>query len=651
MNNGRRAVALIVSLIAVTFDAGFGASKLFARGLEFGQALDYALSPPVRSLPAAPADIVVQERPPRVNPLAGEPNQGQRGTWNRPSVPNDPLLMPSAPGLLTPVTDLTFEGVGNPLGCGGCSPPDTNGDVGPSHYVQIVNATKVSVYNKSGTLLAPAFNLGSLWSSGTCASNAGDPVALYDSQADRWVLAQFAGPNHMCFAISQTGNPLGSYHLFTFDVGSFPDYFKLGVWPNAYYMSANESTYTSYAFDRSKMLVGDPTATFVKFTGQTNFLLPGDLDGPTLPASGSPGIFYTFKDDAFHGGVDRIEVFELSPNFVTPGSSTFTMVASLPIAPFTYTVCGFFNFDCARQRGTTQRIDVVSEWPMHRFPYRNFGTHQTLVGNFTVGGGTGSVGAAIRWFELRNTGSGWTLFQEGTHNVGDGHDRFMGSIAVDQFGNIALGYSVSSRTLFPAIRFATRAPGDPAGALQAESVLINGGGSQTGSNRWGDYSAMSVDPADNCSFWYTNEYYPVNSTNQWKTRIGRFKMSGCGAGGNQSPIAEANGPYSGAVNTAISFSSAGSTDPDGGIATFSWNFGDGSPTNNLPNPTHTYTATGNFTATLTVTDNLGATGMDTAPVTVTRTRASLRVAEAIGPSAARPAHPSASAAQARTPRR
>ena len=620
----RFARPLLVTIVAFTIAEASQVSRASgnesgqpASGPEAGTAVEYAISPPARQLAPPAVGSPTTFRPPRINPLAGEPDGGQRGTWNRPSVPLDPLIQAPV-GINTPTLDFSFEGVGNPLGCGGCSPPDTNGDVGPNHYVQIVNATKVAVFDKTGVPLAPPFNLGSLWPAGsTCASNAGDPIVLYDRQADRWVLDQFADPNHMCFAISQTPDPLGSYFLFTFNVGSFPDYQKIGVWPDAYYMGANENTYTAYAFNRTKMLVGDQTANFVKFTGQTNFLLPADLDGPTAPAAGSPGLFYTFKDDVFHGGVDRIELFALHADFTNPGSSTFTMTATFPIASFTYTVCGFFNFNCVSQPGTNQKIDVVSEWPMHRFPYRNFGNHETLVGNFTVGGGSGQAGAAIRWFELRNTGGGWTLFQQGTLDPGDGNDRFMGSIAMDGSGNIALGYSVSSSALFPSIHYATRAASDPVGTLQAEAVLINGGGSQTASNRWGDYSGMSVDPADDCRFWYTNEYYPVNATTTWKTRVGAFKYPTCGGGGNQPPVAKANGPYSGTVGNPISFSSAGSADPDGTIADFAWNFGDGTRPSHDPNPAHTYAVAGTYTAALTVTDNLGATGTATAMVTVT----------------------------------
>ena len=498
-------------------------------GPQVGQAVEYTISLAARDLPPAPPEGgLAGPVSSRINPLANEPDSGRRGTWDRGRPPTDPLIKPPfTEGAKTPSLDFDFGGMGNPFGCGGCSPPDTNGDVGPNHYVQMVNATKVGVFNKAGASLG-VFALDSLWSSGICASNAGDPVVLYDGLADRWLLSQFAFPSHMCVAISERPNPLGRYHLFTFNVGSFPDYFKFGVWPDGYYMSANESTGTAYAFNRAKMLAGDPTANFVKFTGQTNVLLPADLDGPVAPPAGAAGYFYTFKDNAFHGGGDRIDLFRLDPDFVTPTNSTFTMQASFPIAPFTYTVCGFFNFNCAKQLGTTQRIDVVSEWPMHRFPYRNFGTHETLLGNFAVGGGLGEVGSAIRWFELRAIGGVWTLFQEGTHDPGDGHDRFMGSIAMDGAGDIALGYSVSSSLLHPYIRYATRTAADPLGTLQPEAILVNPNGSQTGSNRWGDYSAMSVDPANDCSFWYTNQFYRTNASTTWKTRVGVFTMPNCG---------------------------------------------------------------------------------------------------------------------------
>lgn len=494
------------------------------------------LSLAVRDLPVGQEDPSLnKEINPRHNPLQFEPDQGQRGTWDRTNVPTDALIRSASdnPGE-TPVLDFSFEGTGNPTGCGTCSPPDPSGDVGPNHYVQTVNATKIAIYNKSGTLLNTPFNMGTLWGSGTCASNAGDPVVLYDSLADRWLLSQFANPNHMCIAVSQTPDPTGAYFTYTFNVTQFPDYFKFGVWPDAYYMSANENTYTAYAFNRVNMLTGAP-ATFQKFTGGTNFYMPGDLDGATPPPAGSPDYFYTFKDNSFHGGSDRLEVYAFHVDWVTTSNSTFTLNATLPLTSYTYTVCGFFNLSCIKQLGTTQRFDAVSEWPMFHFPYRNFGTHQSMVGTFTVGGGLGEVGAALRWFELRNTGGGWTLYQEGTHDLGDGVDRFMGSIAMDSAGNIALAYSASRSTINPGLRYVTRLATDPLGTFQSEAILVNGGGSQTGSNRWGDYSSLVVDPSNDCTFWYTGEYYTSNSTNQWKTRVGVFTIPSCTNGGTPPP--------------------------------------------------------------------------------------------------------------------
>lgn len=465
----------------------------------------------------------------RINPLAAEPDHGARGTWTRAKPPLDPLASVSrgraAP---TPPPDLVFDGTANPFACGGCSPPDANGDVSRNEYVQVVNATQVAVFKKNGDPVAPPFDLGALWSSGDCAADVGDPDVMYDTRAKRWVITQLAAANAVCFAVSQTSDPLGAYYLYEFNVVDFPDYFKIGVWPDAYYGSANQSTYAAFAFNRDKMLTGDPSAEVVRFTGETNLLLPADLNDRSKPKGG--GYFFTFKDDQFHGGVDRIELFRLTPDFANPSNSTFDLVKAFPIAPFTYTVCGFFNFDCIPQKDTSVKVDAVSEWPMQRFNFRTIGGNEELVGAFTVGGGTADPGAAVRWFELRSANGGhkWKLIQEGTQDLGDGLNRFMGSIAMDQSGDIALGYSASSAGDYPSIRYATRRPDDPLGTLGAEQILKAGGGSQTSSDRWGDYSGMAIDPKGGCQFWYTNEYYDVSSGSDWKTAVGAFTEPTCG---------------------------------------------------------------------------------------------------------------------------
>ena len=497
-----------------------------------GEAVDYQKSVNVRDLPPArSAPTLDREINPRHNPLQFSADMGKGNTWDRTDVPIDPLITADQTRNAgnTPALSFSFEGTGNPVGCGSCSPPDPSGAAGPNHYVHSVNATKITIFDKQGNQLVAPFNLGTLWSSGTCRSNAGDGIVLYDESVDRWLITQFARPTHMCLAVSQTGDPSGSYHLYTFNVGYFPDYFKFGIWPTGYFMSANEDTYTAYAFDRTKLLAGDSTASFVKHSGQTNLLLPADWDGAAAPPANTPAMFYTYKDDVrvqHNVTTDRIELYEFDIDWSGP-SSTFTLVSSIDVTPFTYTVCGFFNFNCVRQSGTSRRLDTISEWPMFRFAYRNFGTHEALVGNFTVGGGTGNVGASIRWFELRRASTAWSLYQEGTLDPNDGQDRWLGSISQDRYGNIALAYSVSSSSMSPSIRYAMHLAGDPLGTMRAEQTIIDGGGVQTGSNRWGDYSHLSIDPKDDCTFWYTSEYYDTNATNQWNTRVGVFKTDRC----------------------------------------------------------------------------------------------------------------------------
>jgi hypothetical protein len=300
-------------------------------------------------------------------------------------------------------------------------------------------------------------------------------------------------------------------------------------------MSTNEESTGDvgvYALDRARMLQG-LSASFIRFVvSGKNFMLPSAADGIRSPPPGSPNYFYTFTDGSFPawgGGADRLDLFAFHADFAVPGNSSFTPLPSVPIAAFNYTVCGYFVFNCIPQPAPGELVDAVSEWPMWRFAYRNMRSHEVLVGNFTVDV-TGSQRAGIRWFELRRSGAGdWALHQEGTH-APDASHRFMGSIAADANGNLALGYSVSSGSLNPSLRYATRLAGAALGTLEAEATLVTGGGVQTnGFNRWGDYSAMSVDPSDDCTFWYTGEYYAFTAPTSWSTRIGAFKIPSCRA--------------------------------------------------------------------------------------------------------------------------
>jgi len=429
---------------------------------------------------------------------------------------------------------ISFDGMD--LEDGGFSiPPDPVGDVGPNHYVQMVN-TAFAIFDKQGNLLVGPLAINQLWQGqgGACeTSNDGDPIVLYDPLADRWLLSQFAvgqgPPYYECIAISQTPDPTGAYFLYAFSTEDvFPDYPKFGVWPDAYYMSANEAAVGIYAFERDKMLNGQ-AATFQKFQVQGNFMLPSDLDGSNPPPSGSPNYFYTMMDDTFwptfgFPGEDRIEIWEFHVDFENPANSSFTLSKNLPTESFNYLVCDFFDFDCIPQKGIDQRVDALSEWPMYRFQYRNFGTHETLLGNFTVKIDDFPGHAGIRWFELRKTEEDdWHIYQEGTH-APDAHHRWMGSIAMNGEGNIALGYSVSSESLYPAMRYAVQYYWDPVGSLRNEVSVVESTASQTRFNRWGDYSSMNVDPVDDTTFWYTAEY--LSESGYWKTRISSIKLPG-----------------------------------------------------------------------------------------------------------------------------
>ena len=499
--------------------------------------------------PWKPGDAI-REIPRRLTGPEGVQPEAQPGKPFR-----DPLLgfqegVPQAItdlGFSTPI--LNFRGISFT----GVYPPDTVGAVGSSHFIQMVNqmvnggggvGAVFSIFDKSGNLLVGPLSLQSLWTAGgPCASGFGaDPVVLYDRLASRWLMSEYAGTgNHLCVYISQTSDPVsGGWFNYDFTTPNFPDYPKYAVWPEAYYVSTNEDPGPAvYALDRNQMLDGLP-ATFQRFRAPRlaafpfQALIPSNLDGPTPPPVGSPNYFMRHRDDEAHNpgandpDQDFLEIWELRVDFANPANSTFTGPTNIPVSEFNSDLCGFVDFFCFTQPGTANRLDPLREVVMHRLQYRNFGTHETLVGNF-VTDVDGTDHGGIRWFELRRTEGGpWTLFQEGTYAPDQAH-RWMGSISMDKEGNIAVGYSVSSNTVFPSIRYAGRLASDPPGTLpQGEHILIDGGASQIATTRWGDYSAMTVDPVDDCTFWYTNEYIPAGTGGQWRTRIGTFKFDNCG---------------------------------------------------------------------------------------------------------------------------
>ncbi|HSU85312.1 MAG TPA: hypothetical protein VLI42_01140 [Chthoniobacterales bacterium] len=453
------------------------------------------------------------------------------------------LLGELAPSIPAPI--LNFAGIPFPGVICNCAPPDTNGEVGSTQYVQMVNEG-YQVFDKTtgASIFGPASIL-SIWTGfgGVCQTGGnGDPVVMYDQIANRWLISQFAGGlTHECVAVSTTDNATGTYarydyNLVTLAGNNLYDYPHFGVWPDAYYMTMNvfNSSGTIYlgpqafAFNRAKMLTGDPAAEIQaapRLAATNPPMLPADLDGATLPPAGAPNSVVLFPD------TNTYRVYHFHVDFATPANTTFTLFGTSPAAAFTQ-LCPTTR-DCVPALGAStagNKMDGIGDRLMFRLGYRNFGSHESLVGNFSVN----TAGhAAPRWFELRGVTAGpVTTFQDSTY-APDTVWRWMGSIAMNGQGDMALGYSASDATIHPQIRYTGRLSADPVNMMTlGEGHLFDGNGSQTDTvNRWGDYSDMTVDPTDDCTFWYTQEYYDTVSSFNWRTRIGSFQLATCGGGG------------------------------------------------------------------------------------------------------------------------
>ena len=419
----------------------------------------------------------------------------------------------------------------------GGNPPDVVGDVGPNHYIGMVNASRFIIWDKQGNILVGETFLRTLWDGGSspCADGDGDPIVRYDGLADRWMMSEFdLSGNTFCIYISQSPDPVsGGWFAYEFSAPSFPDYPQYGVWPDAYYVSSYESPVLGiYAFDRASMLAGQP-ATFQRFTvpqlngsaPRVTRILPTDLDGPA-PPNGAPAMFARTVDATQDSSDpnDRIEIWEYSVDWVTPANSSLTLLQSIPTT-FQLLACSPGVRDCVPQPGTGNMIDALFNRAMRRLQYRNFGDYETMLMTQVVDAG-GGVGG-MHWWELRRSllaeGGTWSIHQESTYSP-DSTYRFMGSIAMNGNGEMALGYSVSDGTsVVPGIRVTARRPSDPLNTMTMEELTINpGNGVQTISQRWGDYTSMNVDPSDDLTFWYINEVLQENGT--YITHVGVFSL-------------------------------------------------------------------------------------------------------------------------------
>jgi len=496
-------------------------------------------SKPVRDLPEANLPTTKEVNPPR--------DSGKPPNFRAPKGVADPKAQLSVAD--TFALDKLSDPIVNVDGMGGSNPNDTNGDIGPNDYVQMINSA-FQIFDRQGVPRSGPAQISTLWTSADatdtseCATqNAGDPVVLYDRQADRWLLSQFANTQFICVAISQTPDPTGAYYLYQFTVDRFPDYYKFGIWPDGYYVSANynnPNVAMAAVFDRANMLNGNPAGS-VEFSAPTlddNFdvLIPSNMEGETPPPAGAPNYMYRQVDsDIMGGGFDRLELWEFKVNWANPTSSTFTGPVNVATAPFNSDTCGYGFVQCIDQPGTTQQLDPIQIGTMYRFQYRNFGNKETMVGNFTVDA-NGSDGVGIRWFVLERSGGGvWAIANEGTYAPQPADapafiHRWMGSAAMDRFGNIALGFTASSaQVVFPSARYTGRLAGDPLGLMPQPEIEIQAGTSSGGANRWGDYYTMSVDPVDDCTFWYTGDYKSAGGPFLRQSRIASFRFSDCSA--------------------------------------------------------------------------------------------------------------------------
>jgi hypothetical protein len=454
-----------------------------------------------------------------------------------------------AGGPLAPVATIgqNFDGLGK--GIPGfivvSAPPDAHGAVGSTQYVQIVNGSAFAVYNKAtGALVMGPAATNSLWAGfgGKCEnSNDGDPIVNFDAIAQRWVITQFAitpraAPFFECVAVSQTADATGGYFRYAFQYNEFPDYPKFAVHPDAYYFTFNMFNPAGSAFigaracayDRARMLQG-LAATQQCFSlpaGSDYSLLPSDPDGSSPVAAGSPNYMVSLRRD----NNTALSLYKFRANFVNPALTSFTGPTLIPVAPYTQLCSG--DGICVPQPSTTTQLDALGDRMMSRLSYRRYPDgRESLVTNH-------SISTGLRWYEIRNPGAATpVLFQQGTY-APSADTRWMGAMAQDKNGNFLVGYSASSNFLQPSLRVAARAATDAVGTLGVENTIITGTGVQTTFfdgvkdaplSRWGDYSSMTVDPVDNCTFWFTGEYLKADGSFNWNTRIASVKLAGCDA--------------------------------------------------------------------------------------------------------------------------
>ena len=510
-----------------------GPTILWGQGLKTGPtkvstAVYFDKAPPLRDLIqlASKYDLVKDKRnedlkKPRLYPYAATAlPKGPDPVWQREQgkrhIANRQLLK-------------VFDGLSNDI-----DPLDNNGAVGPNHFMQCINLD-FAIYEKDGNMVVGPVAMNTLFA-GVPGSenNEGDPIVMYDGQADRWFAAEFSGffsdTSYMLIAVSETNDPTGSWYRWSFVMNGFPDYPKFGITENSYLMGANSWGDNIYAFERNVMLDGGATPQMVQFQATQipnsgfHVIMPMDIDGP-FPPAGTPGYFVTINDDAWDGTSDQLWIYELHVDWANPGDASFQRTQTINVPAFDSDFGGWS--DNIVQPGNSQLLDCIPQVLMNRTQLRRFGDTLSLVCVHSVDVDA-TDHAGLRWYEVTKdiNGTSWSVRQTGTY-APDGASRWMGSIAQNGSHEISIGYNVSSTAIYPSIRYCGQSATEYANASGimdiGETSIFEGSVSQESSSRWGDYTNVSVDPVDDHTFWMANTY---NITGYQKgTKIASWNFS------------------------------------------------------------------------------------------------------------------------------
>lgn len=478
------------------------------------------------------------------NEEAEEEMEGRRGHpgVNPDALPHgpDPALQTAAPlhGFDRAV-DISVTGQGNTS----VSPADPCLSVGTTHVIQMLNGQSGAyfrIYDKNlASVGAQTYmdNFVNAIGSISSYSGLGDPIVLWDDLAQRWVMTEFSSSgNRMIVAVSTTANPTGSWYAYSYTATNFPDYPKYAVWSDCYVVTTNENTPAIYALPRANMLAGT-AGTAVRFSIASQQSIgfqaatPVHFGGGTAPPAGAPAMFMRMADDLWTAtnttDVDRLELWKINYNAASPASSTITGPTALPTDVFDSSLCGYTTLNCINQPGS-QTMDPIREVLMNRICYRNLASfgYEAIVCSHAVDVNQ-TDRAAMRWYELHRTGgiaNAWSIYQQGTYSP-DANDRWMGSIAINNNGDIGLSYNIAGTTggnVYPGIRYTGRYKDDPLNQMTFAETSIVAGSASNPDSRYGDYGSLDVDPSDGTSFYGTAMFNPASA---WSTRMFKFSFT------------------------------------------------------------------------------------------------------------------------------